>query len=102
MASGKQARRQRRAAALAALTTHGVEPGLAAHMYDNQIEPQITAGELRTLGLDIDTAMVSVDPGAGGHEISCLGCGATARLPYPLPEGKQAICPACQRSGLRP
>lgn len=95
MSSGKQARQRRRM--VKAMAAAGLETGLAEQLYDNQIEPQLRAEELQAEGLDIQTDFVDIRPDAEGFEVTCLGCGRTAKLPYELPAGKAAICPSCLR-----
>jgi hypothetical protein len=34
-----------------------------------------------------------------GYEVTCIGCGHTAKLRFPLPEGNQALRPDCMRTG---
>lgn len=68
------------------------------HIVDNQIKPQLLADELRAEGVvDVESFLVSTDPGAIGFEVRCVRCGRTARMASKPPEGKQPICPPCLR-----
>lgn len=81
------------------LQAAGLEPGMAEHVYDNQIYPQLQAEHARAHGIDMEAAFVKTTPGAPGYPVTCHGCGATATLPTPLPAGKAAMCPRCMREG---
>lgn len=74
-----------------ALLGIGVAPGLVEFMIEQQLRPQLLADEL-----GVPTAFVNVDPTArGGYPIVCVGCGATARSPLPVPPEAAPMCPRC-------
>lgn len=68
---------------------------LVEHMLHNQVEPHLRADKLRAAGVNIDVQMVSTDPDADGFEVTCGGCGRTARMPFEPPAGRVALCPRC-------
>lgn len=81
------------------LLAHRYGPDLAEHMVRQQLEPQLLAEQARADGIDLDTVFVNTGPEAEGYEVTCNGCGRTAKLPFPVPEGKVALCPDCMRAG---
>lgn len=91
---GEAKRRQQYRRALEEQT--GADAGLIDHMLDRQVAPQVRARELRALGLDVGATFVSTDPAAAGYEVTCEGCGRTARMASPLPAGVVARCPDCR------
>ncbi len=53
---------------------------------------------IRAQGRHAAPAMVTVGAEDLGYEVRCYGCGLTARMPHPLPEGKAVLCPDCCKS----
>lgn len=99
--SGKRARQRRREALVEGLREL-VDEDLARHLVKNQLEPQFLADDLRRQGHDVDVSLVNVSPNAeDGFEVSCVGCGRTARMPFEPPAGKVVLCPRCQRDRVQ-
>jgi hypothetical protein len=70
------------------------------HMLENQIKPQLIAKDLASRGFAVDVQMANTAPDAQGFEVTCSGCGRTARVPVD-PGRAVAMCPSCMR-GQRP
>jgi CxxC-x17-CxxC domain-containing protein len=81
------------------LIGEGIAPELAERMLRQQLDPQLLAQHAREEGVDIDAAFVTTNPEHNGFEVTCRGCGRTAKLPFQLPAGKVALCPDCMRAG---
>ena len=64
---------------------------LAKHMIEKQLLPQLRARDLP----GIEAEFVNTAPDAEGYPVTCDRCGRTAKLPFPVPEGKIALCPDC-------
>lgn len=78
------------------------DESLVEHMIDRQVMPQLIAEDLRSKGVRIDVAMANTSPDAEGYEVTCRGCGRTARLAEEPPAGVAVLCPLCVRQAQEP
>jgi hypothetical protein len=53
---------------------------------------------LGRVGVNVDVAFVNTNPEREGYEVTCGDCSRTAKLRFPMPEGKVALC----RAGVKP
>ncbi len=80
-----------------AMRAAGYDSGLAQHMLDNQVAPQMIASDARKAGLSVGTGFVSTNLGADGVMVQCVHCGRQAKMLQAPPQDAVVVCPPCAR-----